>query len=107
MVAPSSVQANFGVAVTAFESVDPVPAALWPQVGDHFVLNPTNGALEIAPAHRDKLAKALMREVRRMQFRLKLTLARLYLRKFVLNCRCAATRICRDVLSVFRELARV
>jgi hypothetical protein len=60
------------------------------KAGERFVVHPTTGAIELAPAYRDKAAKALMREVRRMQFRLKLRLLSLYSRQFLLELRCAS-----------------
>jgi hypothetical protein len=56
-----------------------------PEVGDRFVVHPTTGTLELSPAYRDKAAKALMREVRRMQFHLKLRSFGLYFRQFMLD----------------------
>ncbi len=57
------------------------------QDGSRFMLDPATGTLQIRPEYRDKAAKALMREVRRMKFRLKLQLLRLYFRKFALDLR--------------------
>src|ERR1700735_5679592 len=55
-----------------------------------FAVHPTTGTLQIRPEYRDKAAKALMREVRRMKFRLKLRLLSLYFRQFALNLRSVA-----------------
>ena len=57
------------------------------------MIDPATGALQLTPAYRDKCAKALMREVRRMKLRLYFTFARLYLQKFMLECRSAAVGI--------------
>jgi hypothetical protein len=54
------------------------------------VFNPATRALEIAPAYRDKAAKAVMRELRRTKLRLYFTFARLYCLKFALQSRSAA-----------------
>ncbi len=53
------------------------------------MIDPATGALQIRPEYRDKAAKALMRDVRRMKLRLKLQLLRLYFRKFALDLRSA------------------
>jgi len=51
------------------------------------MIDPATGALELHPAYRAKAAKALMREVHRMKFRLKLRLFGLYFRQFALDIR--------------------
>jgi|HubBroStandDraft_6_1064221.scaffolds.fasta_scaffold917104_2 hypothetical protein len=72
----SDVEINLSGAVIAPELVDTSRTpANWPQGCERFALNPATGALEMTPAYRDKAAKALMREVRRMKLGLKLTLA--------------------------------
>jgi hypothetical protein len=60
-----------------------------PKVGNCFAFNPATGALEIALPYRDKAENALIREVRHVQFRLKLRLLRLYLHKLALDPRSA------------------
>jgi hypothetical protein len=62
-------------------------AADRPKAGDVFVVNPATGALEIAPAYRDKAAKALEREVCRGKRSLGGAFFRLYFRKLLLECR--------------------
>jgi len=87
---PSKRKCKFGIASAAPESVN-VPRSVSRSVQDRrFVVCPTTGTLQIAPDYRDKAAKALMREVRRMRFGLKLQLLRLYFRQFALNLRRAA-----------------
>ena len=81
-----------------------VAATYRPKAGVRFAVNPTSGALEIAPAHRDKAAKALMREVRRMKFFLKLRLLRLYFRKFALDMRGANLIAERSFLTNIKQL---
>jgi hypothetical protein len=81
-----------------------VAAAYRPKAGVRFVVDPTTGALEIAPAHRDKAAKAIMREVRRMKFLLKLRLLRLYCGKFALDVRGARLITKRNFLRNINQL---
>jgi hypothetical protein len=81
-----------------------VAGAYRPKAGARFVVSPTTGALEIAPAYRDKAAKALMRNVRRMKFTLKLRLLGLYLGKFALNLRSAKLFTERNFLRNFNQL---
>jgi hypothetical protein len=69
-----------------------------------FVFNPATGALEIAPAYRDKAAKALMRELRRMKLRLYFIFARLYCLKFALQSRSAVLRLLRKAARDFSYL---
>lgn len=57
------------------------------------LIDPTPRTLEISPALRNKAAKAIKREVRRIKFGLYLSLARLYLAKFALECRSLSLRI--------------
>jgi hypothetical protein len=59
------------------------------------VFDPATGALEIAPAYRDKAAKAVMRELRRTKLRLHFIFARLYCLKFALQSRSAVLRLLR------------
>src|ERR1700755_863410 len=54
--------------------------------------NRANGALEISPDLDLKIRKALQRQVRRMKFRLYLSLLRLYFTKFALQIRGAILR---------------
>jgi len=56
-------------------------------------LNPATGALEITPGLRLKARKALLREARRMNLRLKLRLADLYIRKFLLGIQSARVKV--------------
>ena len=62
-----------------------------------FVANPTTGVLEVAPEHRDKVVKAIMRvagkESRRLVFRSRLT--QMYLRPliFLLQSKCGFLRL--------------
>jgi hypothetical protein len=108
VVRPLGVQSDSRSAIAALEIVDASDSATCrPEVCRHFVLNPANGALEISPALRNKALKALEREVRRMKLRLYVTFARLYLRKFVLQCSYATARVRRDFLGVLGQLARV
>jgi hypothetical protein len=81
-----------------------VARAYRPKAGARFVVSPTTGALEIAPAYRDKAAKALMRNVRRMKFTLKLRLLGLYLGKFALNLSSAKLITKRKFLRKFNQL---
>jgi hypothetical protein len=107
-VSPSNVQSELGVAIGAFENIQASGATTdRPQAGHRFAVNPATGTLEIAPAYRDKAAKALIREVRRMKLRLYLTFARLYLQKFVLECRSATARVRSDFLRQIGQLDRV
>lgn len=80
------------------------PAAYRPKGGARFVVNPTTGALEITPEYRDKAAKALMREVRRMKFRLKLRLLGFYFRQFALDVRSAILTAEGYILCNFNKL---
>jgi hypothetical protein len=90
----SGVQGDLSMAVGTAENIKPICAAPdWLKDCDRFVFDPTTGTVQIAPAYRDKFAKALIREVRRMKLRLYLTFARLYLQKFVLECRGATARV--------------
>jgi hypothetical protein len=79
-------------------------AAYRPKAGARFVVNPTTGTLEIAPAHRDKAAKAITREVRRMKFLLKLRLLLLFFGKFALDVRGARLIAERDFLTNINQL---
>jgi hypothetical protein len=74
------------------------------QACGRFVFNPTTAALEIVPAHRDKAAKAIMRELRRTKLRLYFTFARLYCLKFALQSRSAVLRLLRKVARDFSNL---
>jgi hypothetical protein len=69
-----------------------------------FVFDPAPRALEIAPAYRDKAAKALMRELRRMKLRPYFMFARLYRLKFALQSRSAVLRLLRKAARDFSYL---
>jgi hypothetical protein len=64
-----------------------------------FVFNPATGALEIAPAYRDKAAKALMGQVRRMKFRLYLVGVHLHFIQRLLKSKRAVLKILRNFAS--------
>jgi hypothetical protein len=66
-----------------------------PERGLDSAFNSAPGALEISPDLDAKIRKAILREVRRIKFRLYLTKAHLYFalfllqgRRLILNCRC-------------------
>src|SRR4029450_7744467 len=69
-----------------------------------FVFNPTTRALEIVPAHRDKAAKAGMRELRRTKLRLYFAFAGLYCLKFALQSCSAVLRLLRKAVRDFSYL---
>jgi hypothetical protein len=69
-----------------------------------FVFDPATRALEIAPAYRDKAAKAVMRELRRMKLHLYFMFARLYRLKFALQSRSAVLRLLRKAVCEFSYL---
>jgi hypothetical protein len=69
-----------------------------------FVFNPTTRALEIVPAHRDKAAKAVMRELRRTKLRLYFAFAGLYCLKFALQSCSAVLRLLRKAARDFSNL---
>jgi hypothetical protein len=81
-----------------------VATAYRPKVRDRFVVHPTTGAVELAPAYRDKAAKALMREVHRMQFRLKLRLFGLYCLQFMFELRRARLLVAGYFRRNFKDL---
>ena len=66
-----------------------------------FVFNPATRALEIAPAHQDKAAKAVMRDLRRTKLRVYFVSARLYCLKFALQSRSTVLRLLRNAASDF------
>jgi hypothetical protein len=66
-----------------------------------FVFYPTTGALEIARAHWDKAAKAVMRDLRRTKLRVYFVSARLYCLKFALQSRSTVLRLLRNAASDF------
>ena len=59
------------------------------------VFDPATRALEIATAYRDKVAKAVICELRRTKLGLYFTFARLYCLKFALQSRSAVLRLLR------------
>jgi hypothetical protein len=65
--------------------VPPVPFIDGAELGLSAPLHPTYRAEEVSPERRAIIAKALMREVRRMKVRLKLRLTILYGRKLALQ----------------------
>jgi hypothetical protein len=69
-----------------------------------FVFNPAAGALEIAPAYRDKAAKEVMRDLRRTKLRVYFMFARLYCLKFALQSRSAVLRLLRKAARDFSYL---
>ena len=69
-----------------------------------FVFDPATRALEIAPAYRDKAAKAVMRELRRTKLRPYFMFARLYGHKFALQSRSAVLRLLRKAVRDFSYL---
>jgi hypothetical protein len=68
-----------------------------------FVFNPATRALEIAPAYRDKAAKALMRELRRTKLRLYFTLRV----SIALSSRSKAAARCRACCARPRAISRI
>jgi hypothetical protein len=71
------------------------------------VFNPATGTLEIACAYRDEAAKALMREIRPVPFRLKLGLLHFNLRELALHPRRARSLAKRYFLCNFNYLLRL
>ena len=69
-----------------------------------FVFNPATGALEFAPAYREKAAKAVMRDLRRTKLRVYFMFARLYCLKFALQSRSAVLRLLRKAARDFSYL---
>jgi hypothetical protein len=63
----------------------------------------SNADIEIAPAYRDKAAKALMHELRRTKLGLYFTFARLYCLKFALQSRSAVLRLLRKAARDLRK----
>jgi hypothetical protein len=104
----SQTKFEFGITGVAPEDIMACSAAAdWPQGCENSVVDPATGALQLTPAFRDKAAKALMREVRRMELRLQLTLALLHFRKLMLQCRSAASRVRRQYLGLLDYLGCV
>jgi hypothetical protein len=69
---------KFSFAYAALEKVCFISARNRPKGDSIFITNPTTGALEVAPEHRDKVAKALTHEARCIVYRLYLAKARTY-----------------------------
>ena len=74
------------MADVAFKKILGVSARNREHRGSRFMVNPTTGTLEVSIDLRLKARKALEREVRRMRYGLYLTLTRLYVLKFWLEC---------------------
>jgi hypothetical protein len=68
------------------------------------VFDPATRTLEIAPAYRDKAAKAVMRDLRRTKLRPYFIFARLYRRKLALQSRSAVLRLLRKAARDFSYL---
>jgi hypothetical protein len=70
----------------------------WPEGSDLFFFNPASGAVEVRPAHRDKVARSLTRQANAMKRRLFLLQFRLQVEYFSLKARRAVLRLLRHFL---------
>src|SRR5262249_46730434 len=67
-------------------------------------IEPSPQSLEIAPAYRDKAAKAVVRDLRRTKLHVYFMFARLYCLKFALQSRSAVLRLLRKAARDFSYL---
>ena len=71
-------------------------------LGPTFMQNPTLRAIQREARSRDKAARAIQCEMRRMKFALYVELASLYFRKFYLQTRGLGARATSEVMQMFR-----
>jgi hypothetical protein len=76
----------------------------WPEGSALFFRNPTNGAVEVRPEHRDKVARSLTRHARSMKRSLFIQQLRLKIEYLALQIRRAACVLGCDLLRL-REKA--
>jgi hypothetical protein len=75
----------------------------WPNNSVLFFFNPASGAVEVRPAHRDKVARSLARHARKMQRRLFIVQARLQIEYLALKSRYTVLVLLRNLMRFGRK----
>src|SRR5438045_1834029 len=75
----------------------------WPEGSRYFFRNPANGAVEVRPACRDKVARSLNHQARKMKRRLRFLQARLFIEYIALKVWHRALVMSRELLCLQKK----